>query len=331
MGTSGSHSTYACRNLRRRNRRSAYYRWLPSSGRCSPLACSRLIHPDRARAARAMLRAASPGRIGAIMAAVTRGRERRTARERRSPRRDLPAEVPVAGRRRAARSFARHARLDRARRSPPRHGVPRRRPPRARRDRPAGLVLLAGRRWRWLATGGRRTAGPAAVDTRSLLWIVVAVGRRSRCCGWWSSSPGYRMLLPRPASPAGRHVARRALVAAPGGRGRRGPRGPGRPAGARPSATSIAERLRRRRRVRHRGRGRPGPVRRPGAGQRPAARRRRRRGPRRRAHRHGHRGQHRHRDRRRRRCSACPATSRTCRSPPDSPLAEVYPDGFDAG
>ena len=75
----------------------------------------------------------------------------------------------------------------------------------------------------------------------------------------------------------------------------------------------------------------PEPVRRQGAGQRPAPRRRRRRGPRGRPHRHRHRRQHRHRTPATTTLFSLPRNLENLPFPADSPLAEVYPDGFEAG
>ena len=160
------------------------------------------------------------------------------------------------------------------------------------------LRLPAPRRRR--ASGWRPADGgppsALAVDTDWLLWIVGGHRRASRCCGWWSIVAGYRMLLPRPARPRGRHVLGAARRRAARARPSRAPAVlAGRLALAQrdliagvfaddgESATVVDT---------------PDPFGDQGAGQRPAARRRRRRGPRRRPHRHRHRGQHRHRDRR---------------------------------
>ncbi|RBY92187.1 LytR family transcriptional regulator [Blastococcus sp. TBT05-19] len=71
------------------------------------------------------------------------------------------------------------------------------------------LVLVAG--VVWLATGGRRFAARTAVDTDVLLWATVGIGVLALL---WVVVvvTGYRMLLPRPTS-GGRHVVGGLLVA----------------------------------------------------------------------------------------------------------------------
>jgi LCP family protein required for cell wall assembly len=74
-----------------------------------------------------------------------------------------------------------------------------------------GLFLVLVGAVVWLATAGRRFAARAAVDTDVLLWTTVGIGALAVL---WATVvvTGYRMLLPRPTS-AGRHALGGLLVA----------------------------------------------------------------------------------------------------------------------
>ena len=215
-------------------------------------------------------------------------------------------------------------RAHRARRARPRLGVPRRRAPRARRGHPRRLRPAARRR----PCGSPPAAGssrPGTLSTPStLIWVVVGLGVLG-------APVGGRRRGRLPDARAG--PARRAAGACSAASSSRCSSRPSRcPAVAaayvapRAARDLIAE-------VFDDGESAtvvdvPGPVRRQGAGERPPARRRRRRGPRRRAHRHASSSPASTPTRGETTLFSLPRNLENLPFPEDSPLAEVYPDGF---